>query len=293
MNRPANPQKLAVKVSTNTIILNTALSLCKLLAGLFAHSGAMLSDAVHSASDVLATIVVMIGMKLAGRESDDKHPYGHERFECVASLVLAAMLALTGFGIGLSGVKQIIAGGDALSTPGALALVAAIVSVLVKEGMYWYTRAAAKKLNSSAMLANAWHHRSDALSSVGSFAGILGARLGLPVLDPVACVLICAFILKVAWDIAFDAFRRMMDTACDEETEARMRALVQEQNDIVRVDRMRTRLFGNRVYVEIEIAADGLMSLNDSHAVAQRVHDAIEAAFPMVKHCMVHVNPAE
>ena len=289
---PRQHEKVAVSVSAVTIAINLALAGFKFLAGFLAHSGAMISDAVHSASDVLATFIVILGVKLAGREADQSHPYGHERMECIAALILGVILAATGLGIGWSGIQK-ITGGEGLIIPGTLALVAAIVSIVVKEAMFWYTWLAAKKIDSSALKAEAWHHRSDALSSVGSFAGILGARLGFPVLDPVASVIICLFILKAAWDILADALGKMTDHACDPETTAEMKASILAQPGVLGVDALNTRLFGDRVYVDVEIAADGELPLKVTHATAQAVHDTLEAQFPQVKHCMVHVNPAE
>ncbi len=162
---------LAYKVSAVSIAVNLVLSLLKLAVGIVASSGAMISDAVHSASDVFSTIIVIVGIAMSRKKSDADHQYGHERMECMASLLLAAVLAFTGGGIGIKGIQK-IAGGNYgnLAVPGALALAAAVVSILVKEWMYWYTRAAAKKINSGALLADAWHHRSDALSSVGALS---------------------------------------------------------------------------------------------------------------------------
>lgn len=286
-------QTLVMHVSKVTILGNLVLTVLKFLAGIVAHSGAMLSDAVHSASDVLSTLVVMAGVKLSGKASDREHPFGHERLECVAAILLAVMLAATGAGIGWAGIQAIIGDPAELAIPGRLALGAALLSIVTKEAMYWYTRAAAKKVNSSALMADAWHHRSDALSSVGSFVGILGARLGVPVLDPVASVLICLMILKAAWDIFQDAVSKMIDTACPGEVEEAMQDMVLAQEGVLRLDRLQTRLFGDRIYVEIELAADADSSLTQAHEVADRVHDAIEKEFPQVKHCMVHVNPLE
>ena len=289
---PRQHEKVAVSVSAVTIAINLALAGFKFLAGFLAHSGAMISDAVHSASDVLATFIVILGVKLAGRDADRDHPYGHERLECVAALILAVILGTTGLGIGWSGIRK-VTGGETLLVPGALALVAAVVSIVVKEAMFWYTWLAAKKIDSSALKAEAWHHRSDALSSVGSFAGILGARLGFPALDPIASVGICLFILKAAWDIMSDALGKMTDHACDPETTEEMRKSILAQPGVLGLDALNTRLFGDRVYVDVEIAADGDLPLRVTHATAQAVHDALEAQFPQVKHCMVHVNPAE
>ena len=289
---PKQHEKIAVNVSTVTIIINLVLAGFKFVAGFVAHSGAMISDAVHSASDVLATFIVILGVKLAGRDADRDHPYGHERLECVAALILGVILAATGFGIGLSGIRK-ITGGEELLIPGTLALIAAAVSIVVKEAMFWYTWLAAKKINSSALKAEAWHHRSDALSSVGSFAGILGARLGFPALDPVASVVICLFILKAAWDILSDALGKMTDRACPPALEKEMADAILAQPGVLGLDTLNTRLFGDRVYVDVEIQADGDLPLKVTHATAQAVHDALECQFPQVKHCMVHVNPAE
>ena len=289
---PKQHEKIAVNVSTVTIIINLVLAGFKFVAGFVAHSGAMISDAVHSASDVLATFIVILGVKLAGRDADRDHPYGHERLECVAALILGVILAATGFGIGLSGIRK-ITGGEELLIPGTLALIAAAVSIVVKEAMFWYTWLAAKKIDSSALKAEAWHHRSDALSSVGSFAGILGARLGFPALDPVASVVICLFILKAAWDILADALGKMTDHACPPALVQEMAESVLSQPGVLGLDTLNTRLFGDRVYVDVEIRADDDLPLKVTHATAQAVHDALEAQFPQVKHCMVHVNPAE
>ena len=287
---PKQHEKVAVGVSTVTIVINLTLAGFKFLAGFLAHSGAMISDAVHSASDVLATLIVILGVKLAGRDADRSHPYGHERLECVAALILAVILGATGLGIGWSGIRKITGSGE-LAVPGLLALIAAVVSIVVKEAMFWYTWLAAKRINSSVLKAEAWHHRSDALSSVGSFAGILGARLGFPALDPVASVVICLFIVKAAVDIFRDAVDKMVDRSCDEDTVKALKKCAAQQEGVLSVDFLNTRVFGNKIYVDIEIGADGALSLNEAHTIAERTHDAIETKFPKVKHIMVHVNP--
>ena len=287
-------EKLAMEVSKNSIIANLVLSIFKLFAGIVANSGAMVSDAVHSASDVFSTFIVIIGVKISSKEADEKHQYGHERLECVASIVLAIILCGTGIAIGLTGAKKIIAGGSSnLMVPGVLALVAAILSIAVKEGMYWYTRGAAVKINSDALMADAWHHRSDALSSVGSLVGILGARLGFPILDPVASVVICIFIVKAAIDIFRSSIDKMTDSSCDEKITDEMKTVILASDGVLRLDEIKTRQFGSKIYVDIEISADGNKTLSEAHNIAENVHCAIEKDFPTVKHCMVHVNPAE
>ena len=238
-------KKVANKVSFITIVQNILLSVFKLFAGIFAHSNAMISDAIHSASDVFSTIIVIIGVKLASKKSDKEHPYGHERLECVAAIVLSIVLLYTGIKIGSQAVKDIIGGNyQNLQKPGMLALVAAVVSIVTKEIMYWYTRHYAKKIDSSALMADAWHHRSDALSSVGALVGIGGAMMGFPVMDSIASIVIFVFIAKAAYDIFKDAMDKMVDHSCDDETEKEMRDFVLAQKEVLSVDLLHTRIFG-------------------------------------------------
>lgn len=287
-------EKTAMKVSFVSIAANVLLSVFKLFVGVFAHSGAMISDAVHSASDVFSTFVVIIGIKIAGKDSDKEHPYGHERMECVAAIVLATILCITGLGIGYTTIETILSGKyEQLVVPGALALIAAFLSIVVKEAMFWYTRINAKKIDSGALMADAWHHRSDALSSVGALIGIAAARMGYPVMDAAASLVICIFIVKAAYDIFKDAVDKMVDKACDEATENELRDCTLSQRGVMGIDLLRTRVFGNKIYVDLEIRADGSRTLNETHEIAEQIHDRIEERFPKVKHIMVHVNPAE
>ena len=287
-------EKTAVKVSIVSIVGNFALSLFKLLAGIIANSGAMISDAIHSASDVFSSIIVIIGVKISARDSDDEHQYGHERYECVAAIVLSLILCMVGIFIGISAVEKLSSGNtDSLQAPGVLALVAAIVSIVGKEAMYWYTRHYAKRLNSGGLMAEAWHHRSDALSSIGALVGIWGARMGFPWLDAVASLLICAFIAKAAYDIFVDAIEKMVDKSCDDEVLEQLRSCAMSVEGVLGIDRLKVRIFGNRLYVDLEICEDGNVTLSESHRVAELVHTTIEQQFPVVKHIMIHVNPKE
>jgi len=282
-----------MRAAMTTISCDVALVAFKIFAGIFGRSTAILADAVHTLSDMFTTIIVIIGVKLANRKADKEHPYGHERFESVAAVILSVILFLTGAGIGWAGIEQVMAKDyGEREIPGLIALVAAVTTIGVKEGMYRYKSAVAKKIDSSALMADAWHHRSDSLSSIGSFLGILGARLGFPILDPAAAIVICLFILKASIDIFRDAVGRMTDKACDEETENKMREAIIAQESVVGIDLLRTRLFGDRIYVDVEIGVDEAKALHEAHNIAQRVHDVIESEFPKVKHCTVHVNPA-
>ena len=285
--------RVANRVSVVSIVSNVALSVFKLIAGVLAHSSAMVSDAVHSASDVFSNFVVMIGIKLSSKESDKEHPYGHERLECVAAMILAMLLFITGVGIGVSAFSNIVTGKyKEIQLPGALALVAAVVSIIVKEIMFWYTRHYAKKIDSGALMADAWHHRSDALSSVGALVGIGGAMLGYPIMDSIASLVIFVFIAKAAFDIFKDAIDKMVDHSCSDEIEQEIIDFVIQNKDVQGIDLFHTRMFGSKIYVDLEIAVDGDYSLREAHEIAENVHDAIELQFPKIKHIMVHVNPS-
>jgi len=287
-------EQIAISVARNSIAVNIVVSAFKLFAGIFANSAAMVSDAVHSFTDLISTVIAVIGVKLANKTPDKEHPYGHERFECVATMVLSLLVFTVGIGIGWAGLQRIISGNtNELGMPGLLALVAAAFSIGVKEALYWYVRAAAKKIDSSALMADAWHSRVDGLSSIGSFIGILGARLGFPILDSVAAIVICLFIIKTAISIMKDALGKMTDRSCDDATIDAMREVILTQDAVDGIDRLMTRLFGNKIYVDVDICVAASLTLGESHAIAQQVHDAIEKSFPKVKHCMVHVNPTK
>lgn len=193
--------------------------------------------------------------------------------------------------VGKNALSNITGNSGEMAVPGVLALIAAIVSIIVKEAMFWYTRHYAKKIDSGALMADAWHHRSDALSSIGAFIGIIFARMGYVMMDSIACLVICVFIVKAAYDIFKDAIDKMVDKSCSLEVEAEIRTIVMSVDGVKGIDSLSTRLFGNKMYVDIEIRADGEKTLNETHEIAEAVHDSIEAQFEKVKHIMVHVNP--
>ncbi len=285
-------QKIANRVSVVSIIQNVLLSLFKLFAGIFANSNAMISDAIHSASDVFSTIVVIIGVRLSSRDSDREHPYGHERMECVAAIILSIVLFITGLGIGIQALQAILNGNyETLQMPGILALIAAIVSIITKEAMYWYTRHYAKQIDSAALMADAWHHRSDAFSSIGALIGIAGSRMGFPIMDSIASLVIFIFIAKAAFDIFKDAMDKMVDHSCDENTEKAIYDCVISHEDVLGIDLLQSRIFGNKIYVDLEIELDASYTLEKAHRIAEDIHKDIEKNFPKVKHVMIHVNP--
>lgn len=292
VNDKINAVKIINKVAIVTIVVNLILSIGKFVAGIVGNSTAMVSDAVHSASDVLSTFIVLIGARIAVKSEDRDHNYGHDKFENIASVILAMMLFATALALGYAGIQSIISAtkGEFVK-PSYIALVAAIVSIVVKEGMYWYTIYYAKKLDSQALKADAWHHRSDAFSSVASFVGILGAILGALVLEGIATLLIAVLIIKVSYDIVKVVIKQLTDHAAPEELVSKIYKTIDEDEDVKNIDVLKTRISGSIIYVDAEIAVDSSLNIVDAHAIAERVHDKIERDFKEVRHIAIHVNP--
>ena len=286
-------QRKVRQISVLGMAVNLLLAAFKFIAGFVGKSDAMISDAVHSSSDIVGGLIVVIGVSFSEKQADDDHPYGHERLESVASLLLALLLFAAGLAVAYSSADKVLGGGYlTMETPWLIALIAAIVSILSKEALFWYTMSAAKRLNSGALKAEAWHHRSDALSSIGSLIGIAGARLGFPIMDPIAGLLISFFILKSAWDICKDAMEKMVDHRGDAQTEADIAAVVKKHPG-VEIDLLTTREFGRKLYADLEIRMDGNLTLSEAHRVAEAIHDELEHRFPQLKHVMIHINPDE
>lgn len=283
-------------VSAVTLVANAVLSLAKFIVGIVATSAALVSDAVHSMSDCFSTIVVMIGVKISAQQTDKDHPYGHERLECIAALILSAMLFGTAIMIAYSGVKAIIAiaGGETLPAPTYLALIVAIISVLGKGWMYFYTEKVAKEVKSSALHGDALHHLSDSLSSIGAAIGIIGGMCGLAILDPIASIFIGGMIVKAAWDICKVAVDQLVDKSADDETERKIADTILETEGVERIDVLRTRQYSGKIFVDVEIAVASELTLIEAHRIAERVHKRVEhdaSVSEDIKHCMVHVNP--
>ena len=250
----------------------------------------MIADAVHSASDVLSTFIVIAAVKIGGKPADSNHEYGHERFKSIGAITLAVMLALIGGGIGLNGIESLIKGTyNDTPAPELIALIAAVISILVKEAMFQYTKRVGERCNSEALIADAWHHRSDALSSIGSLIGIGASRFGFAFMDSVASIAVCVAILASAVEIFISAMNKLTDRSCSREGD--MREVINNVDGVKRIDVLKTRQTGAHCYVEVEIAVDAELSLRKAHDIAEAVHHKIEHDFENVKHCTVHVNP--
>lgn len=280
-----------IVLSLWTLGLNFLLGSLKLAAGLWGRSSAMVADAAHSYSDCASTVAVIAGLKMASKSADADHPYGHEKYELIFANILSILLGLTAVKIGYDALMVIAHG--SYQVPGLAPLLAAVFSVAVKEVMYRLTLRKAKKIGSVAMEADAWHHRSDALSSIGAFVGILGARLGLPVLDPVTGLLVSILVLKVAIDLYRKSVSGLVDSSTDAETVARIRQLLADIDGIEEVGGLKTRVFGASAYADVTIKVDGTMTVEEGHDIATLAHNKIEANLPKIKHIMVHIEPMD
>ena len=282
-------EQIANRTILITVVMNIFLSLIKLLAGFIGHSTSMISDGVHSLSDVISSIGVFIGLRISQKPADIDHPYGHEKFEAVLSKILAFILFLTGLSIGYSAIETIVS--SSYIIPKMMTIWAALLSIGVKEWMYHYTIRQAKKIESTALAADAWHHRSDSLSSIGALIGIIGARLGFPILDPLAALVITLIILKVAIEIFVEATNQVIDKAASPELVNEIIQQIQSVNGVLAIDSLKTRVHSNRIYVDLEISVEATLSLIEAHTIAEAVHYQLEQNIHKIKHCTVHVNP--
>lgn len=280
--------KIGTRASQITITANIFLCFFKMIAAYLGKSSAMLADAVHSLADILTTTGVLVGLRLSGKAADQCHPYGHEKYEAIVAKVMSIILLVTGLAIGYSAIKAIVFNGNVM--PGRIALVAAAVSIVFKELMYRYTKSTAKKIKSIAMETDAWHHRSDALSSIGAFIGILGARFGLRILDPIAGLLVSLLIIKVGIEFYLKAIRELVDHAADEDTIAKIKSIASNVDGVEEV-KLKTRIFGNKLYADILIGVKGSLSVQEGYRIASHVHDAIEENIDDIKHCVVELEP--
>ena len=271
------------------LITNIALAIFKLLAGIFGFSYAMIADAIHSMSDCLATGTVYVGLRIGERPPDKSHPYGHANAETIAAFLVALIILATGIFVGVSAI-QLIAHRN-LETPATIALIAAATSIVIKEIMFRYTLKVGKRTNSPAVIANAWDHRSDAYSSIGSLAGIAGARLGFQYLDPIAGLVISAVIVKMSLTILRSNVGILMDERPEQAVLNKIRAAVLEVEGIKAIDSIRAHRRGSTFTIDIEVAVDSNITVEQGHQVASEVKNRLVNKIEHVQDVMVHVNP--
>ncbi|MCL2437979.1 MAG: cation diffusion facilitator family transporter [Coriobacteriia bacterium] len=283
-----------LKITVLTLLSNIALAAIKGITGILAGSTALISDAVNSASDVFFGIVVVLGVRLAGKEADDKHPYGYERFESLVTMLIGVVVTLVGLFIGFDGIQKIWQGARyGLEAPDPAALWVAAGVIAFKSFMYLFTKARSKKYRSDVLAAAAADHGADALATFGVFIGIAAAQLGVPIADPIASLLIAVLVIKTGVEIIIGAVGQVTDKSAGTDTDEKIRSIALDRKEPVGVDKIMTRIFGDRIYVDIEICLPGDYTLDKAHSIAEQIHLDVEAGIPEVKDCMVHVNPSE
>lgn len=293
-----NREKEIYRVTLAGSAVNVALLAFKFVAGIVGHSAAMLADAVHSLSDFITDVIVLVFVRISNKPQDKGHDYGHGKYETLATTIIGLALLAVAVGIIVRGVAKIVAwyNGAEIEAPGMLALWAALASIVLKEGIYRYTIAKARKLNSQAVEANAWHHRSDALSSIGTAVGIGGAILlgqRWTVLDPVASVVVGAFIVKVAVDLTRGGLGELLERSLPESVENEIIALASTVDGVIEPHDLRTRRIGNRYAIELHIYMDGNISLTQAHDKATEVEELLRSHYGEETHIAVHVEPKE
>ncbi len=291
-----NRQREIYKVTLVGSAANVLLTVFKFVAGIVGHSAAMTADAVHSLSDLLTDAVVLLFVRISGKPEDRDHEYGHGKYETLATTIIGLALAAVAVGIGWKAVESLLFcyGGGSLPAPGMLALWAAVVSIVLKELVYRYTVYRGKTLNSPALQANAWHHRSDALSSLGTLAGIGGAILlgnRWTLLDPLAGLVVSLFILRVAWKLLKGSFNELLEASLPDDVERQILEVVTSFPDVSDPHHLRTRRIGSRYAIELHIRMDGTLPLAVSHARTCEIERALKVRFGERTHITLHVEP--
>ena len=272
---------------------NVLLSVGKILAGIYGNSAAILADGIHSASDLITDVAVMVGMRVAKQEADRDHPYGHGKFETLATQFISVVLLAVAFGICVDAVERLQE--PALEAPTSIALLAAFVSLLSKEALFQYTIRLGKRLDAKALIANAWHQRSDAISSIAALVGIAGAMMGLPILDPLAAIAVALILAKVGIDLFRDAFQELTDsiTAVDGQIRDNIKALIDRVPEVLSAHFLTPRRLGPDVVVDVHVVVDPLLSVSEGHQIAEKVRQLLVAEVNSVTDVMVHVDPVD
>lgn len=289
-------EKEIYRVTIIGSIVNLMLLIFKFLAGIFGHSAAMIADAVHSLSDFITDIIVIVFVRISSKPADSTHRYGHGKFETLASAIVGCILLGVGVGIFVSGVRSIVGAwqGEALVAPSKLALIAAAVSIVLKEGLYHYTVYEGKRLNSQVVVINAWHHRSDALSSIGTLLGIGGAIFGgakWHVLDPVAAVVVSLFIMKAAISVLKISLDELLEHSLPKDIEQEIKQIILSVDGVSSPHHLRTRRVGNSYAIEVHIRMDGELSLHDAHRITSIVEDGLKRRFGENTIVTIHSEP--
>ncbi len=277
-------------------VVNLLLLIFKFVAGILGHSAAMIADAVHSLSDFITDIIVVVFVRISGKPEDDDHRYGHGKYETLATAIISIVLLAVSVAMLVNGVRSIIAAinGAVIESPSLIALVAAVVSIVTKEILYLYTVIKGKQYNSQAVIANAWHHRSDAFSSIGTLIGIGGAILmgeRWRILDPLAAVVVSAFIIKVAVELIKPCVEELLERSLPADVEREIEELILSVEGVTSPHHLRTRRIGNNYAIEVHIRMDGNLTLNEAHRITTTVERQLKARFGAGTHVGIHTEP--
>lgn len=281
--------KIASRITWLTIIINVILSVAKIGIGMLSSSTAMIADGLHTVSDVGSSLGIIVGFFISNKPEDSKHQYGHEKAESIAGFVLSLMLIAVGIKIGYSSAQLMISGNT--QVPGILALWAALASIIVKEFQYRVTMREGKRINSSALMADAWHHRSDALSSIAALVGIAGARLGYKILDPLAGFIVSVIVVKVGVELFLKGYNELMDSSIEEDELTQISNLIMAETKIKSINDLKARKHGSKIFVDVEVCVDPRISVLEGHNIAEDVERVVYDNLDSVKKVLVHVNP--
>lgn len=281
--------KIASRITWFTIIMNVILAIGKVGIGIISNSTAMIADGLHTVSDVGSSLGIIVGFFISNKPEDSKHQYGHEKAESISGFVLSLMLIAVGVKIGYSSFQLMISGNTQI--PSVLALWAALISIIVKELQFKITMDVGKRINSSALKADAWHHRSDALSSIAALIGIAGARMGYKILDPLAGFIVSIIVVKVGVDLFIKGYNELMDSSIEEDEFTQILSLVMRETEIKNVNDLKARKHGSKVYVDIEVCVDSSITVLEGHDIAEDVEKVIYSNLDNVKKVLVHVEP--
>ena len=278
------------KITVISILLNIGLTILKILAGILGNSTAIIADGLHSASDIITSIGILIGNKISRKPRDDEHQYGHEKAESLVSFILAAVLIGIALKIGYDGFKDLININNIL-VPNALPLVVALISIAVKEYQYQITIRVAKKINSSSLKADAWHHRSDEFSSIAAFIGIGGAMLGFKILDPIASIIVAIVVIKVGIEILKSACDELMDSSISKEDIREIKSLIDNNKKIYGIKDFKSRKYGSIAYIDMSIFIDKSKTLEEAHDIADNLEHSIISNLNYIKEINIHTEP--
>jgi len=281
----------AKRVTIIGAVVNALLGLVKLVSGLVFHSHALAADGIHSFSDLITDIMVLFASKYGSQDADDSHPYGHQRIETAATLLLALFLIMAGSGIGWDAIDEIIHASH--DKPDWIALPIAIVSIIANEILFHYTHHVGKKIQSSLIIANAWHHRSDAASSIVVAVGLIGSLLGFVSLDAIAAVIVSAMIIKMGLEYGWNSVKELVDTAVEPEMLAKIEGVIQQVDGVKKIHQLRSRLMGGDVLIDVHILVSPQISVSEGHYIAQHVHRKLLKNIKCINDVTVHVDPED